>query len=71
MVDVEQDRSASLLVRVWTGGPDGAFRARVTAVDTAGGGATGEEVAVAVTASPGELLDAVREWLEEFLHPGT
>jgi len=55
-------------VRVWTESPEGEFRARVTAVDTSSAGPPGAEVAV--TASPGELLDAVRDWLDEFLHPG-
>lgn len=62
-----QDRSAALLVRVWTEGAAEAFRARVTAVGTSGPDPTGEEVTVAVTASPGDLLDAVRAWVQEFL----
>ena len=66
---MEQDRSAALLVRVWTEGGAATFRARVTAVDTSGPGPTGEEVTVAVAASPGDLLDAVRAWMEEFLAP--
>jgi hypothetical protein len=69
-VDVAQDRSAALLVRVWTEGGAGAFRARVTAVDTSGPDAAGEEVTVAVVASPGDLLDAVRAWLDRFLAAG-
>jgi hypothetical protein len=69
MVIVEQDRSAALLVRVWT--EDGAegFRARVTAMDTSGSDSTGEELTIAVAASPGDLLDALRAWLEQFLDP--
>jgi hypothetical protein len=70
MVIVEQDRSASLLVRVWTEGPGGAFRARVTAVDTSGADSTGQEVAVAVAASPSDLLDALGQWLADFVRPG-
>jgi len=66
-VDVAQDRSAALLVRVWAEGGAQAFRARVTAIDTSGPDPTGEEVTVAVAASPGDLLDAVRAWVEEFL----
>ena len=68
MVVVEQERSAALLVRVWTEGPEGGFRARVTAVDTSGSDSTGEELTVAVAASSSDLLDALREWLEEFVH---
>jgi hypothetical protein len=66
-VIVEQDRSAALLVKVWTEGGAGTFRARASAVDTSGPDSTGEERTVAVAASPGDLLDAVRGWLEEFL----
>jgi hypothetical protein len=69
MVNVEQDRSAALLVRVWTEG-GGEFRARLTAVDTAGPTSGGEEVTVAVVASPGDVLDAVGSWLEQFVDPG-
>jgi len=64
---VARGRSAALLVRVWTEGGAESFRARVTAVDTSGPDPTGEEVTVAVAASPGDLLDAVRAWVEEFL----
>jgi hypothetical protein len=67
MVIVEQDRSAALLVRVWTEGDGGGFRARVTGVDTSGSRSTGEDLTVAVAASPSDLLDALRAWLEEFL----
>jgi hypothetical protein len=66
-VTVEQERSAALLVRVWTEGGTGAFRARLTAVDTSGAAPAGKEVAVAVAASPGEVVDAVRAWLSSFV----
>jgi hypothetical protein len=69
MVIVEQDRSAALLVRVWTEGGTRGFRARLTAVDTSGPDSTGEELTVAVAASPGDLMNAVRAWLDEFLAP--
>lgn len=67
----DEERSAALLVRVWTEG-GGAFRARLTAVDTSAGGPAGaapagEEVTLTVTASPGEVLDAVRAWLDRFV----
>jgi hypothetical protein len=65
-VTLDDDRSATLILRVWLeGGTDG-FRGRVTTVDTSvrhGGG----ELTVGVAASPGELVDAVRAWLDEFL----
>ena len=70
-VDVELDRSAALLVRVWTEGRDGAFRARVTAVGAPGTDPSAAEFTVAVAATPGQLLDAVRQWLDEFLSAGT
>jgi len=66
-VTVDQERSAALVVRVWTENADGAFRARLTAVDVTGAATAGEEVAVAVAASPGDVLDAVRAWLDQFL----
>jgi hypothetical protein len=70
MVIVAQDRSAVLLVRLWTEGDPAEFRARVTAVDTSAANPTGEELIVAVASAPSELVDALRTWLEEFLHPG-
>jgi hypothetical protein len=63
---VERERSAALLVRVWLeDGADG-FRARVTAVGAARG-AAGEDPTVAVAATPSDLLDAMREWLDSFV----
>jgi hypothetical protein len=70
VVIVEQDRSAALVVRVWAEGGTGGFRARVTGVDISGSESTGEELTIAVAASPGDLLDALRVWLEEFLAAG-
>lgn len=64
---VERDRSAALLIRVWTEGGAGTFRARVTAVDTSGADSTGDELTVAVAASPSDLLHALSAWLDEFL----
>jgi hypothetical protein len=65
-VTLNDDRSATLILRVWLeGGTDG-FRGRVTTVDTTvshGGG----ELTVGVASSPGEMVDAVRAWLDEFL----
>ena len=62
---VEQDRSAALLVRVWLEGGS-SFRARVTAVGTSGADPD-DGGTVAVSASPGEVVDAVREWLQAFV----
>jgi hypothetical protein len=72
-VAVDRDRSGALLIRVWVEGADGAFRGRLTTVDTtpdavtgAAPEAAGEGTTVAVTSSPGDLLDAVRTWLDGF-----
>ena len=70
MVTVDRERSAALLLRVWTEGDTGGFRARLTAVGTSGVARSGEEVTVAVAASPNDVLDAVRAWLEQFVHVG-
>ena len=63
---VEQDRSAALLVRVWLEGGGDAFRARLTAVGTSDGDPD-SGMTVAVSASPGEVVDAVRAWLQAFV----
>ncbi len=61
------DRSAALLVRVWL--EDGApvFRGRLTTMETSPDGRGAEEVAVALTSSPHDVVDAVRAWLTQFL----
>ena len=63
MVD---DPSAALLIRVWLEGP-GEFRARLLTVPAAAAGGPAEEVTVAVASSPGDVLDAVRSWLDGFI----
>ena len=63
MVD---DPSAALLIRVWLDGP-GEFRARLLALRDAAAGTPADEVTVAVASSPGDVLDAVRDWLDGFL----
>jgi len=65
MVTLNDDRSAALLIRVWVEeGTDG-FRSRVSSIDTTGGEDTGD-ITVAVASSTGDVLDAVRRWLEVF-----
>ncbi|MGY1650305.1 hypothetical protein [Geodermatophilus sp. SYSU D01119] len=61
------DRSAALVVRVWL--EDGArvFRGRLTTMETSPGGRGGEEVGVAVVATPRDAADAVRAWLDQFV----
>ena len=63
------DRTAALVVRVWIEDDDG-FRARLTGspLDDEG---TGEQITVAVAATPSEVVDAVRAWLDEFLAGAT
>lgn len=68
-VHVNDDRSAALLVRVWTEG-GGAFRCRLVAIDTSPGTGPAEERTLAVTSSPGEAMATVREWLDRFLSAG-
>lgn len=66
MVTLRDDRSAALLIRVWVEeGTDG-FRSRLSSIDTSGGAAAGGEVTFAVASSAGDVLDAVRRWLEDF-----
>ena len=69
MALAEDDRSAALLVRVWLeGGTE--FRARVTAVGRDGPHEPGEDVTVALASSPGDVVDAVRDWIDDFVrHP--
>jgi hypothetical protein len=64
---VDGDRSAALLVRVWF--EDGArtLRGRLTSRDTSPGGPGRPEVTVALAATPDEVLDAVRSWLDDLL----
>jgi hypothetical protein len=65
-VTLNDDRSATLILRVWLEGGTDAFRGRVTTVDTTVGHGGGE-LTVGVASSPGEMVDAVRVWLDEFL----
>jgi hypothetical protein len=68
-VTLNQDQSASLLVRVWLeGGTDG-FRARLTSVDTSPGN-DGAELTVGVASSPSDVITLVQTWLTAFLGPG-
>lgn len=57
-------RSAALLVRVWLEDA-GDFRARLLTLHDVTDGEPAEETTVAVASSPGDVLDAVRDWLEE------
>ena len=67
MVD---DPSAALLIRVWTEGSS-EFRARLMTLQGATAQAPAEEVTVAVAWSPGGVLDAVRDWLDDFIGNAT
>jgi hypothetical protein len=63
--DVVDDRSAALLIRVWLEDA-GEFRARLLTQPDATAGGPAEEVTVAVASSPEAVLDAVRDWLDDF-----
>ena len=65
---LDQDRSASLLVRVWLESETDGFRARLTSVDVSPGADAGE-VTVGVASSPTDVLALVRTWLTTFLGP--
>ena len=58
-------RSAALLIRVWLEDA-GEFRARLLTQRDATAGRPAEEVTVAVASSPDGVLDAVRDWLDDF-----
>lgn len=62
-----EDPSAVLLLRVWLEGEERAFRARLSAIGRPTGGATPEEMAVAVAASPRDVVLAVERWLADFV----
>lgn len=64
---VDGDRSAALLVRVWF--EDGALtlRGRLTSRDTWPAGTGPPETTVAMAATPEDVVDAVRAWLDAVL----
>lgn len=66
-VTLDGDRSAALLVRVWLEDGPRSFRGRLTSIDTSPGRPGADEATVALAASPREVVDAVRAWLDEFL----
>jgi hypothetical protein len=66
-VALDQDRSASLLVRVWVEGGTDQFRARLTGVETSPGDSAASEVAVGLASSPGDVITLVESWLTSFL----
>jgi hypothetical protein len=60
---VSDDRSATLVIRVWREDSGDAFRGRLTSLDTSPGSG-GEELTVALASSPEAVVDAVRAWLD-------
>jgi hypothetical protein len=66
-VAVADDRSAALLLRVWTEEGSDQFRARLMAI----GPGQGSDRTVAVASSPDEVLAAVGRWLDEYLRQET
>jgi hypothetical protein len=63
MVTLSNDRSATLVIRVWREDDD-AFRSRLTSLDTSPG-SDGEELSVGLATSPDEVVAAVRSWLDD------
>ena len=63
---VAEEPSAVLLIRACLEGAEGEFRARVSGI----GSATPEEPAVAVPASPRDVVVAVERWLADFVRGG-
>jgi hypothetical protein len=68
---MDADSSAVLVVRVWLEGGTDQFRARLITAGTTPGSGVGEEVTVTVASLPGDVVSAVRAWLDEFLKPGS
>lgn len=68
-VTLDQNRSASLLVRVWLEGGTEGFRARLTSVDTSLGSDEGGELTADVASSPTDVIILVQAWLTAFLGP--
>jgi hypothetical protein len=66
-VAVADDRSAALLLRVWIEEGSDQFRARVMAIGSGGG----TDHTVALASSPDQVLEAVGQWLDEYLQRGT
>jgi hypothetical protein len=62
--------SAALLIRVWLEDA-GEFRARILSPGGVTAGTPAEEVTVAVASSPGDVLAAVRGWLDGFTRQST
>jgi hypothetical protein len=63
---VGNDGATALLIRVWLEGaqdPGAGFRARVMAV-RGSDDPRGEDVTLALAASPREVMDAVGDWLD-------
>jgi hypothetical protein len=63
------DARSALILRVWLEDGPTSFRARLTALDTHAEG-TPHSVTIAVASSPAEVINAVAEWLDGFLHDG-
>ncbi|WP_179966110.1 hypothetical protein [Modestobacter altitudinis] len=66
-VAVDGDRSAALLLRIWRDDGARSFRGRMTSMDTWPMSAGEELATVGLAASPRDVMDAVRAWLDEFL----
>ena len=68
---MDGDPSAVLVVRVWLEGGTDQFRARLMTAGTTPDSGVGGEVTVTVASLPGDVVRAVRAWLDEFLDTGS
>ena len=67
MVILSDERSAALVIRVWLEGPTDQFRGRLTAVNSSRGSGANDVLTVALASSPGDVTEAVSQWLQEFI----
>jgi hypothetical protein len=68
-VTLNDDRSGTLILRVWLESGTNDLRGRLTTVDTSIGH-EGADLTVGVASSVDGLVDAVRAWLDQFLEGG-
>jgi hypothetical protein len=66
-VTVDGDRSAVLLLRVWREDSTRSFRGRLTSMETSPDSPAGGLATVGLAASPRDVVEAVRAWLDEFV----
>lgn len=55
------------MVRVWAEDDATGFRGRLTTTDTSPGSTARDDLTVAVASTPEEVIEAIREWIADFL----